>query len=96
MSGETVKPLHKDVVLVQEVAATAIQLKPTDEDAVLLDLAGKLNRVDAKVAHRYVLPAGAVAELMAKLVVAGRASTADFRRELDDAIQREQERLADE
>lgn len=59
------------------------------ERAVLLDLAGRLNKRTDRYDRRFLMAVGQVAELVAELTVAGTVADADtFNRELDAALER--------
>lgn len=92
-----------DMVLLDAVGAKVIKFEPSDEVGLILDLEGKLNKLDVRDVHRYAMPAGLAAELIAELVVAGQEAGArgsamavtgghSFQAELDAAIAAEQRR----
>lgn len=92
-----------DVVLLDAVGAKCIALHPGHEVGVLLDLEGRLNKLEVRDVHRYALTAGIAAELIAELVVAAQEAGErgspmeltggqDFLAELENAIAAEQQR----
>lgn len=92
-----------DGMLVDAVGALVVRFDPSDEVGLILDLEGRLNKLEVRDAHRYILSAGMAAELIAELVVAGQQAASvgsalgitgasDFAAELDAAIAAEQKR----
>jgi hypothetical protein len=92
-----------DAVLCDAVGAQAVRFEAMDEVGLILDLEGRLNKLQVRVAHRYALRAGQAAELIAELVVASQVAAGkgselaitggqDFLAELDAAIANEQRR----
>lgn len=92
-----------DVVLLDAVGAQCIRMHPSGEVGLILDLEGKLNKLNVRDVHRYVMPAGMAAELIAEIVVAAQDAAAngsglgitggrDFAAELEAAIAFEQRR----
>jgi uncharacterized protein YhdP len=89
-------------MLVDACGAQVIRTEPSGEVAVMLDLEGKLNKLDVRDAHRYLMSAGMAAELIAELVVSAQHAAAEgsslgitgatFGKELGAAIAKEQER----
>lgn len=65
-----------DAVLLDAVGAKTIKTEPSGEIAVLLDLEGRLNKLDIRDAHRYLMSAGTAAELIAEIVVAAQKAAA--------------------
>lgn len=91
-----------DPVLLDSVGARAGRMEPSGQVGLILDLEGKLNKLDVRDAHRYVMSAGMAAELIAELVVAAQVAAANgsalgitgrnFSAELEAAIAQEQQR----
>ena len=91
-----------DAVLVDSVGALVVRFDPSDEVGIVLDVEGKLNKLQVRDAHRYALSAGMAAELIAELIVAGQQAAAegsalgitgrDFAAELEAAVANEQKR----
>lgn len=89
-----------DVILLDAVGATCVKLSPHDEVGLVLDLEGRLNKLDVRDVHRYVMSAGMAAELIAEIVIAGHIAgahgstmaSASFRDELNAALVQEQKR----
>jgi hypothetical protein len=92
-----------DVVLLDSVGARCIEIEPSGEVGVILDLEGRLNKLQVRDVHRYILSAGSAAELIAELVVAAQEAATrgssmgitggpTFQAELDAAIATEQKR----
>lgn len=92
-----------DVVLLDAVGAKAIVLQPSGEVGLILDLEGRLNKLDVRDVHRYAMSAGLAAELIAEVVVAAQEAAnrgsaleltggQDFALELERAIAAEQQR----
>jgi pheromone shutdown protein TraB len=92
-----------DGVLVDAVGALVVRFDPSDQVGIVLDLEGRLNKLQIRDAHRYLLSAGMAAELIAELIVAGHQAAragsrlgitggADFAAELEAAIANEQQR----
>lgn len=92
-------------VLLDALGAKVVRTLPSGQVAVVLDLAGRVNKSESgeREEHRYAFSAGMAAELVAELVVAGQeAATAgsdleisggkEFAKELELAIAAEQER----
>lgn len=87
-----------DAILLDAIGAEVVRLEPADQVGVMLDLEGKLNKLQVRDAHRYLLSAGQAAELVARLVVAAQHANSagagsDFAREFAEAIAREQTKL---
>jgi hypothetical protein len=92
-----------DAVLLDAIGAKVIGLIPGNEVAIILDLEGRLNKLDVRDVHRYVMSAGLAAELIAELIVTGTEAAHrgsklgitgghEFAAELDAAIANEQQR----
>lgn len=92
-----------DVVLLDAVGAQCVELHPSNQVGLILDLEGKLNKLDVRDVHRYAFSAGMAAELIADLIVAAQeaatrgsamalAGGEDFQAELEAAIAAEQTR----
>lgn len=92
-----------DGMLVDAVGALVVRFDPSGEVGLVLDLEGRLNKLEVRDAHRYLLSAGMAAELIAELVVAGQQAASvgsalgmtgasDFAAELETAIAAEQKR----
>lgn len=90
-----------DAVLLDASGAQVVRMEPSGEVGIILDLEGKLNKLDIRDVHRYVMSAGMAAELVAELVVAGQEAAArgsaiaggrGFLAEFEAAIAREQAR----
>jgi hypothetical protein len=88
-----------DAMLLDALGAQAVALRLGDgepEIGICLDLEGRLNKLQIRDAHRYLLAPGQAAELIAELVVAAQAAAAQspagraFAVELEAAIAREQ------
>jgi hypothetical protein len=103
MAAEHVRMDTGDAVLVDKLGAQVVKFAPSDEVGIVLDLEGKLNKLQIRDAHRYALTAGMAAELIAELVVAGHHAALEgsklgitrgrrFGDELEAAITREQKR----
>ncbi len=60
-----------DVVLLDATGAQVVKFDPNGEAGIVLDLEGRLNKLQIRDVHRYALSAGMAAELIADLVVAG-------------------------
>jgi hypothetical protein len=59
-----------EAVLVDELGAHPLLTSPAAEDAVMLDLGGKLNRRDERWSGRMLMSPGQAAELVAELIAA--------------------------
>lgn len=90
-----------DSIAVDSTGALVVKFEPSDQIGIVLDLEGKLNKLDIHVAHRYALTAGIAAELVADLIVAGQHAAAvgsaceitggrDFLAEFEAALAHEQ------
>lgn len=104
--GERVRLDTGDAMLLDAIGAQVARLHATDgsdDVGIVLDLEGKLNKLQVRDAHRYLLTAGQAAELIAELVVSAQQAVVDgspleitrgqsFAAELDAAIAREQTR----
>lgn len=62
-----------EAVLVDALAAHPLLTSPSAEDAVLLDLGGKLNRMDERWEGRLLLSPDQAAELVAEIMASGAA-----------------------
>jgi hypothetical protein len=58
-----------DAVLVDGIGSQVVEFEPSGEVGIVLDLEGKLNKLQIRDAHRYALSAGMAAELIADLIV---------------------------
>jgi hypothetical protein len=101
--GERVPLDTGDAILLDAVGARAVNMEPSSEVGIILDLEGKLNKLEIRDVHRYVLTAGMAAELIAELVVSAQEAASHgsalaltggrkFAAELDAAISAEQRR----
>lgn len=95
-----------DVVLLDAVGARCVTLSAADTDdvvGVVLDLEGRLNKLEVRDVHRYVMSAGMAAELIAEVVIAAHSAGMhgsamelshgeSFRAELEAALLAEQKR----
>lgn len=91
-----------DAVLLDATGAQVVRFDPSGEVGIVLDLEGRLNRLQVRDVHRYILSAGMAAELIADLVVAGQEAASagsalgitgtTFAAELEAAIAAEQAR----
>lgn len=58
-----------DAIILSGIGTMVIRTQPANEVAVVLDLEGKLNKLDIVDAHRYLMSAGQAAELVAEIIV---------------------------
>lgn len=65
-----------DVILLDAVGAQVVRMEPSGEVGIIVDLEGKLNKLDIRDVHRYAMPAGMAAELIAEIVVAAQVAAA--------------------
>jgi hypothetical protein len=87
--------LNRDAVLLDELGASAVAIDGQEETpALVVDLGGRLNKTDARVTHRYLMPVGMAAELVANVVVAAQIAGGAFADDLERAIAAEQARIA--
>jgi hypothetical protein len=95
--GERVDLPPGGAVLVDKLGALAIETEPAGELAILLELGGRLNKLDERSMVAYLMAAGTVAELVANVIVAvqrlGPGKGDKFRDELEEAIKAEQARV---
>lgn len=80
-------------VIVDELGAVPILTQPSNEEALLIELGGRLNKMQERRKQKYLLSPGQAAELIANIIVACGATTIGFRQELDRALTREQDRV---
>jgi hypothetical protein len=91
--GQRVQMDVGDPVLMDSVGARVILTEPAGDVALLLDLEGKLNKLQERVAHRFLMPVGMAAELIAELLVTAQHAAVEehervqpFLAELEDRI----------
>jgi hypothetical protein len=92
-----------DVMILDAIGSLVIKTEPDGDVMLMLDLEGRLNKLQVRDVHRYVMTAGQAAELLAELVVAGQQAAhggsplgitegKEFAAELEAAIAAEQQR----
>jgi len=85
-----------DAVLLDAIGAMVARLEPAGQVGIILDLEGKLNKLQVRDVHRYILSAGQAAEMVARLVDAAQHANSidagsNFAEEFAAAVAREQE-----
>lgn len=89
-----------DAIILTGLGSRVIRLEPTAEIGLLLDLEGRLNKLDIVDAHRYIMTAGQAAELIADVIVSGQAAASEgsdvggggsFLAELDRSLKKRQQ-----
>lgn len=92
-----------DAILVDAIGAQCVQLHPGNQVGIILDIEGRLNKLQIRDVHRYALSAGMAAELVAEIIVSAHQAAAngsalgitgghEFGVELEAAIANEQRR----
>lgn len=81
-------------VLLEALGALAVRTEPAGELALVVDLAGKLNKRPDRVHTRYLMAPGQAGELIAEILVAAQAlGDAAFAVSMEAALARKQREL---
>jgi hypothetical protein len=90
--GEFFELKKGEGVLVDELGSEAVSLSPGDRAAVLLELGGRLNKSPRRWKGKFLMNAGQAAELIADITLSAARASPDWKREFEQALDREQKR----
>lgn len=91
-TGMTVKSTE-GMILLDTLNAEAVALRPSGEQAVVLELGGRVNKSERRLQLRFGISPGQAGELIAALVVAAQRADPETAGEIERAIGAEQVRM---